>query len=186
MGGVSVGFFTPLAVVRDVPAFCGRIRRLLPVASRGFPLAAEQIKGQDGKAAIALAVVSGSVPVHINQPNANEESSSIFQFVFQAENRPCLLSAPADERTTKAVLMPDQRSKFAMGALELVPGRAIHFDITAHFHAIVGMPTGDPVAAEPEAVIVQVPWPRAEAIGHAIGIMQRTLRADERFADLVR
>jgi hypothetical protein len=186
VSGVSIGFFTPRALVRDVPAFCERVCNFIGPSSRAFPLAIEQTRNEEtGKSHMSYAVVSGSVPIHIDKPNANEDTSRVFQFVMAARNRPFLLAAQATQETSQALLDPDSPKVFGMGALELRPGRCIHFNIASHWHAIVGAPTGDPSPAEPAAVILQVPMDDETRIQAAIARALTALRADERVKDLV-
>jgi hypothetical protein len=132
-------------------------------------------------------VIRGHVPIHVDRPNAHEVSSCIFMFVLETENRPVLLVAPASEPTSKAILMPDEVRvpRTAFGALELTAGRAVHFDVARNWHGITGYPTGDVVADLPEAIVIQVPWARADDIQGAVAAMQRAIRLDDRFADLV-
>lgn len=186
MAGVAVGFFTPKALVRDVDEFCRRVKTLLPLSSRAFPLAVQQLQDETNLSPMSLAVLSGALPLHIDKPNKNEREGGIFQLIMEAENRPCLVSAVASRDTSAAILDMEQKGVFALGGLELRAGQVVHFDITRHWHGVMGLPTGDPVPEEPSAVILQVPWPNAREIQRAIAIAMAALRQDERFKDLVR
>lgn len=186
MGKIALGYFTPAALVRDVAGFCARVRSLSAMTARGFPLAVQQVRGEDGKCPMAYAVVNGPIPIHVDPPNGNEASSSIFQFVMEAENRPALLTADTSDTNSKAILGISSMKGWGMGCLELRPGIAVHFDTARTWHGISGLPTGETPPQEPGAVILQVPWEDSAQIERALSIARQSLVADGRFADLLR
>lgn len=185
--GVSIGFFSVAGEIGDVDPIAKRIREIVGPVSIGFPFACSPVKCDVEEATIYYAVINGHVPIHIDPPDANERQQSLFMFVIQALNRPVLLTSPALKEVSEVILVPDtvHAPRTAFGAIELNAGKAIHIDITRQWHGITGFPTGDPVAALPEAVIVQVPWADAHDIRGAIGRMKRIMCRDDRFADLV-
>jgi hypothetical protein len=144
---------------------------------------------RDGKQTLlSYAVLRGHVPIHIDRPNAAEACSTIFTFVVTAENRPVLLFAPANKPEAECVFMGEEEGplrKMGFGAIELVPGRVFHFDIARAFHGITAFPTGDVILSGPDAVLIQVPWPRADDIGGAVHRLRSVMLRDERFFDLV-
>lgn len=186
MSKIGLGFFTPGALVRDVPAFCARVRSLSALTPRGFPLAVEQTRDEEGKSPMAYAVINGPIPIHIDPPNANERTSSIFQFVMETENRPALLTADASSDVSRAILGISERKAWGMGCLELRAGAAVHFDVARTWHGVSGMPTGETPPGEPSAVILQVPWEDSAQIERALSIARQSLVADGRFSDLLR
>lgn len=183
---IGLGYFTPAMLVRDVPAFCARVRSLSSLTPRGFPLSVQQVRGEDGKCPMAYAVVNGPIPIHIDPPNANERTSAIFNFVMEAENRPALLTADGSRENTGAILGVSDKRAWGMGCLELKAGSAVHFDISRIWHGISGLPTGEKPPGEPMAVILQVPWDDSRQIQRALSIARQALVADGRFSDLLR
>jgi hypothetical protein len=185
---VGVGFFgVSNEIGSKSAAVCQRIREICGEPNAGFPFRASPVVGDDGNWPMLYAAVSGHVPIHIDRQNAHQHAQSMFMFILEAENRPVLLTSPADRDTAKAILVPEEEvvAKAFFGGLELWPGRAIHLDPTRQFHGITAFPTGDPEPTIPSCVMVQVPWARADDIGGAIATMKRCFRRDERFADLI-
>ncbi len=185
MPGMSIGFWSPHAEIGDVEAFSERIREICGPTSVGFPFAVAPVR-ENGMTVLSYAVLRGHVPIHIDKPNPAEHCSQMFTFVVEAENRPVLLYAPAGQRETETILLPEKKkvSTMGFGAVELIPGRALHFDLARAWHGITGFPTGDVVADLPEATLIQVPYPQAQNIMAAMEILRRVVLADERFADL--
>lgn len=186
MSKVGLGFFTPSTLVRDVDAFCARVRALSALTTRGFPLSVQQVRDEEGKCPMAYAVINGPIPIHIDLPNRNESSSSIFQFVMEAENRPALLTADASQENSGVILGISDKKAWGMGCLELKSGLAVHFDVARTWHGISGLPTGETPPGEPAAVILQVPWDDSRQIGRALSIARQSLVADGRFAEFLR
>ncbi len=182
MAGVSLGFFTPSMLVKDVPGLADRVRELSGILSRTFPRNETPQKGEIGLAPVTFVYVAGALPIHVSK----NPPASMFHLVIATRGRPCLLTAPASRETMKTVLDPDSRDVFVMGALELRAGLAVHFNPSTHFQSIVGMPEGDSSSNLPEAVILQVPWAEPTEIQRAISIARQALVADGRFSDLVR
>jgi hypothetical protein len=185
--GLSIGYFSPAVEIGDVAAFCDRIREICPPTSEAYPLARTALKAADGTVPLFMCVCCGSVPVHIEPPNAAESCSTMFTFVLEAEERPVLLFAPAGQREAGCIYKPEESQVPTMGfgAVELWPGRAIHFDVARAFHAITSFPTGD-TPARPSSVFLQVPWPDNRDVGGAVWAMKSAILADERFNDLTR
>jgi hypothetical protein len=185
--GVSIGFWTPSAEIGDVTTIAARMREIAGPSSLAFPLAVAPVRDESNMTVASYAVVRGHVPIHVDRRSANERTSKLFMFVLEVENRPVLLATPANAATAKVIFLPDevQQPRATFGAVELTAGMALHFDIQEQFHGITGYPTGDVVADLPEAVIVQVPWERADDIGGAIQAMKRAIRRDDRFKDLI-
>jgi hypothetical protein len=188
MTGLCVGFWSPSLVFNDVDAVAERIKEICGPSSTGFPFVVSPVRDEKNQAVISYAVIRGHVPIHIDRPIAAEQCPSIFQCVLTTENRPVLLYARAGQVESECVLLPepDKVSKMGLGAVELIPGRLLHFDICRAWHGITSFPTGDLMVELPEAVIIQVPWPRFDDPGGAIHTIERIMRRDERFNDLIR
>lgn len=187
MAGVGVGYWSPEIEIGDVDAFVARIIEICGPTSIAFPFTASPVKDPDsGLSVLSYAVVTGHVPIHIDRRNAAESAPAMFMFVLAAENRPVLLAREATKDAAEAVFMPEKHKTggIGFGAVELWAGRAVHFDITKHFHGITGYPTGDPIAELPFCVMLQVPWVDQRDIAGALNSAKSTIMRDERFRDL--
>lgn len=186
MAGVSLGFFTPEALVKDVGAFCDRLVGLAGIAHRGFPLSrVALLNGGPIAERIYGAVVSGNVPIHTELP-IEGRTNSCFHFVMATRNRPALITAPASRENMPIILDPDSKKTWGMGCLQLRGGTVVHFDVATHFHGLIGLPTGASDYEQPEAVILQVPCEDPKTIQRALSIARQQIVDDGRFSDLVR
>jgi hypothetical protein len=186
MTGLSVGYWSPASELGDVDVFARRIRKICGPTNPAFPFAVSRVR--DGKQTLlSYAVVRGHVPIHIDRPNAAESCSTIFTFVVTAENRPVVLYSPAGKPESECVFLGFEGpvKKMGFGAIELVQGRVIHFDIARSFHGITSFPSGDPAPAGPDAVLIQVPWADPRDIAGAVHRLRNVIARDERFSDLV-
>jgi hypothetical protein len=185
--GLSLGWFNPRSEIGDVDAVCERIREICGPANQAFPFVRKPLKDKDGTTGLFYCVIAGHVPIHIERPNAAASCSTMFTFVLDADERPVLLFAPAGQREAGCIYQPEDSKvpSMGLGAVEIWPGRAFHFDTARAFAGITSFPTGDPLLSLPQAVVVQVPWPRAADIGGAIFAMKRLIAADPQFEDLV-
>lgn len=194
MSGVSIGYFTPEAVVVDVDYFIRRLsHRLGPPESASFPLTVRSIKDHP----LAYAKVDGHIPIHIDPAEGQMRISKMFHFVFQAENRPILLTGRAhrgemseaqDEheimaiQRTRALLLghsPVMLNTFTIGATELVPGMVVHFDIAENWHGITAGPgQGTSVRSMPRCLLVQMCGYEATDLERAVDDMTKLLAAD--------
>lgn len=185
--GLRIGYFSPKKEFGGAEqVVCSRIREICGPTSEAFPFTLSPLRDEKKQTVLSYGIIRGHVPVHVDRPNAAESCSSVFTFVLEAENRPVLLFAPAGREQAECIFLPDeaQAPRMALGAVELWPGRALHFDIARAFHGISGFPTGDLVPELPSAVVIQVPWARSDDIGGALAAMKRGMSRDDRFADL--
>lgn len=182
MAGVSLGFFTPSMLVRDVGAFCKRVREIAPVSSRGFSWTSAPAQNDADGMRVSFATFTGGVPIHVEKPPAGPQ----FWLIMAALNRPALISAPADEKTSNAILNPDGRGVWGMGCLELRDSLVVHLDVARHWKGITAIPTGEMPPGEPAAVMIVVPAEDPAAIQRAVSRARQAIVADGRFSDLVR
>lgn len=185
---LAIGYFSVRNEIGDADRLADRIKEIVGPTSMGFPFACSPVVDETEKATIYYAVSRGHVPIHIDRPDRKDRSTdAMFMFVIQAWNRPVLMAAPATDEASKCILVPDMMKapRLALGAVELVEGKALHMDIAKHWHGITGFPTGDiNINLLPESVMIQVPWEDGRDILGALNRMKRIVGRDERFKDL--
>jgi hypothetical protein len=168
--GVSIGWFTPNEMVDDLPGLVADLQKVAREAPPApWPLHVLSIDRDDRPTGVAYAVMTGHIPIHIDQALPHDGDGRIFHFVLSAENRPALLTAPADrDDASKVILGANIEGTFGMGGFELKSGMAVHFDITKHWHGVTQLPIFPPIATQPpEAVFVQVAGFRSHQINPA-------------------
>lgn len=187
-GGVSVGWFDPVALTPSPDYFAQALLRSMPKMTKAWPLRVSSItKGGEG-VGVAYCVVGGHIPIHIDQVGHQDSDGRIFQFVVKTWNRPVLLTAPASEANSKTALgiSDDDVPTIGIGGIELKAGQSVHFDITTHFHGVTQFPIGpksDNVELPPRAVIVQVSGFDPHQIGLALQKAGMLIAEDRAFWD---
>lgn len=196
MAGVSIAYFTPSDVVAGVERFIKGCVHTIGPAKLAWPLEVRSIEGTP----LSYAKVDSYIPLHIDPPGDSQGrvETNMFHFVFEAVNRPVLLVGEAstfegectDERTalavqrTKAMLLGAdalQLRAFNIGAIELVPGMAVHFDIAENWHGITAAPMpmrSIGVRMDPKLLIVQMGGFEATELSEAIKHMATLLALD--------
>lgn len=191
MPGLSLGFFSPSHEIGDIAVVADRIREICGPVSVAFPMIRSPLKIEDGSTGLFYTVLKGHVPIHYERRDAANCCPSMFTFVIEAEDRPVLLYSPTGQQEARCILQPEEAigdpraMKMAFGAVEMIEGRAFHYDVSSAFVGMTSFPTGDPEPTLPSAVLIQVPWARADDIGGALYAMKRMIWADPRFQDLV-
>lgn len=187
MAGVSIGYFDPTLFNHDIGYLTSRLKRVMPVRRKAWPLAVSSIRRNGRGTGVAYAVVDGHVPIHIDTVGLDDADGRIFQFVLEVENRPCLMTAPAGDANTPIFMgFAEGFNTFGLGAMELHVGMAVHFDITTHFHGVSGMPLPGrsmDVDHRPRAVIIQVAGFDSTQIGDAVEHARELVRLDRGFWD---
>lgn len=191
MPGISVGFFSPDAVIGYAGGgdlFAKSVSRVIGRPLPAFPLELRTVEGL----AHAYAKVEGHVPLHIDSHGEKASDTKIFNFVFSTAHRPVLLTGnahgtPGDENRSKILLEihdKEENAAFGLGALELVPGMFVHFDISAVWHGITAAPVPMRTLGmrqDPTAIIVQIIGYEAEEYEEAISTMTKMLHADRAY-----
>lgn len=185
MTGVSVGYFDPALFNVDPDSLARGIRRVMRIRNRSWPLAVSSIMRSGYGTGVAYAMVDGHIPMHIDTKGLEDWDGKLFQFVLEVENRPLLSVVEQNPDLDPHVLgTAEDRKPFKMGAVELIAGRAVHFDITTHWHGVSSLPMpARSIAANhtPRAIIIQVAGFEAEQIEQAISFAAPLIQADRAF-----
>jgi hypothetical protein len=163
------------------------VRELVPVAARNFGLVGTHAQGEAEETGVSFVAITGAVPIHLFHGRGGEKSKPMFHLVMAHENRPALMTAQADPKTSQGILIPGSKKTWGMGCLALEAGQVVHFDIMTTWHGITGLPTGGKPwnIDDMGAVIIRVPSPDPAAIQRAVAIARQAIVADGRFQDIL-
>lgn len=192
MTGVSIGYFTPEAIVDDVAAFTRSVSRVIGKCLPAFPLELRTVEGLSH----AYAKVDGHIPLHIDSVGKHTSDTKIFQFVFATENRPMLLTGAAgdpgggnvvDQQRSKIMLNIHDKEEVAttgFGATELVAGMFVHFDVSKIWHGVTAAPVPMRelgLRQDPKAIIIQIIGYEAHEYAEAHNTMHKMLYEDRAY-----
>jgi len=182
--GISIGWFRPVAMHPDMEDIIARIEKSADKRLATWNIHTTHVAPTQ----MSYVAMQGMGSIHLSGRGRDDKPGGIFHFVLQAQNRPVLMTAPVGPANRSVIETPISPlvapQPFAIGAVELKAGMAIHMDPEMHYQGITQFPVPNtPIHAvkPPTAAIIMVSGFEREDVAGAHDYATKTLELDRGF-----